>query len=86
MENKIGSKIFLAEIFFGSKKMLAEKKFGSKIFVAEKKFGSIFFWPHHLVEYYLVCLPKISFLGTLEVVKICRDWFRVFGFWVYQNR
>ena len=24
-------------------------------------------------------IPKICLLGTVEVVKICRDWFRVFG-------
>ena len=34
-----------------------------------------FFGMNLIMGFTCGCIPKICFLGTVEVVKICRDWF-----------
>ena len=78
-EKKCGSKKKFRKKFWVKKKN-SEIFFGSTIFFLKKNVGQIFFGMDHLVWLNLGCIPKISFLGTVEVVKICRNTWVLLGF------
>ena len=59
----LGKKKFDLEIFVGLKKIWVKKNFDRKNF-----FVNFFFGMDHLVGLNLGWIPKISFLGNLEVV------------------